>query len=65
MPRSRPSSNAAPSRSDWHLLLNGLWYSGTLLGILGAHEMGHYVCCRCYDVDATWPYFIPMPPFFS
>jgi membrane-associated protease RseP (regulator of RpoE activity) len=42
--------------------LNGFWYSGTLLGILGAHEMGHYVFCRRYNVDATLPYFLPTPP---
>ena len=48
---------------DWPLLLQGVWYSGTLLAILGAHEMGHYVACRRYDVDATLPFFIPMPPF--
>jgi len=47
---------------DWHMVLQGFWYSGTLLAILGAHEMGHYVYCRKYDVDATWPFFIPMPP---
>ncbi len=49
---------------DLHLLLRGCWYSGTLIAILGAHEMGHYLYCRRYDVDATWPYFIPMPPGF-
>jgi membrane-associated protease RseP (regulator of RpoE activity) len=43
------------------LLLRGLWYSGTLLAILGAHEMGHYLLCRRYDVDASLPYFIPAP----
>jgi len=42
-------------------VLNGFWYSGTLLAILGAHEMGHYLLCRRYDVDATLPYFIPAP----
>jgi len=46
----------------WSLLLQGFWYSGTLLGILGAHEMGHYLLCRRYNVDASLPYFIPMPP---
>jgi membrane-associated protease RseP (regulator of RpoE activity) len=46
------------------LLLQGFWYSGTLLGILGAHEMGHYLLCRRYNVDATLPYFIPMPFLF-
>jgi membrane-associated protease RseP (regulator of RpoE activity) len=32
-----------------------------LLSILLAHEMGHYVLCRIYRVDATLPYFIPFP----
>jgi membrane-associated protease RseP (regulator of RpoE activity) len=47
---------------SWGLLFEGFWYSGTLLGILGAHEMGHYLLCRRYNVDATLPYFIPTPP---
>jgi membrane-associated protease RseP (regulator of RpoE activity) len=45
----------------WGLLGEGLWYSATLLLILGAHEMGHYFFCRRYNVDATLPYFIPAP----
>ena len=40
---------------------HGLWYSGTLLLILGAHEMGHYLMCRYHRVDATLPYFLPAP----
>jgi membrane-associated protease RseP (regulator of RpoE activity) len=32
-----------------------------LLSILFAHEMGHYVACRIYRVDATLPFFIPAP----
>jgi membrane-associated protease RseP (regulator of RpoE activity) len=32
-----------------------------LLSILMAHEMGHYVACRIYRVDATLPYFLPFP----
>ena len=32
-----------------------------LLSILIAHEMGHYVACRLYGVDATLPFFIPFP----
>jgi membrane-associated protease RseP (regulator of RpoE activity) len=49
---------------DWRLLIRGLWYSLTILGILGAHEMGHYLACRRYQVDATLPYFLPLPPPF-
>ncbi len=43
------------------LLLHGVWYSGTILAILGCHELGHYFACRYYDVDASLPLFIPMP----
>jgi membrane-associated protease RseP (regulator of RpoE activity) len=39
----------------------GPWYAAGVLAILGAHEMGHYLACRYYRVDATLPYFIPMP----
>src|SRR5262245_44178097 len=45
----------------WNLLLHGLWYSLPILGILGAHEFGHYFACRHYRVDASRPYFLPMP----
>jgi membrane-associated protease RseP (regulator of RpoE activity) len=44
---------------SWSLLLGGLWYSGCVLGILGAHEMGHYVACRYYKLNASLPYFLP------
>jgi membrane-associated protease RseP (regulator of RpoE activity) len=43
------------------LLLGGLWYSGTILAILGCLELGHYFACRYYDVDASLPFFIPVP----
>jgi len=43
------------------LLLNGLPYMLALLGILGVHEMGHYVLGRIHKADVTPPYFIPMP----
>jgi membrane-associated protease RseP (regulator of RpoE activity) len=43
------------------LLLDGLPFSLTLLTILLAHEMGHYLAARYYDVDASLPYFIPAP----
>ena len=43
------------------LVASGLWYSVTILAILGAHEMGHYLACRYYDVDASLPFFLPVP----
>jgi membrane-associated protease RseP (regulator of RpoE activity) len=39
----------------------GLRLAVGLLGILLAHEMGHYVACRRYGVDATLPFFLPAP----
>jgi membrane-associated protease RseP (regulator of RpoE activity) len=44
-------------------LFNGLLFSTTLLLILGAHEMGHYLACRYYGIRATLPFFIPAPPY--
>jgi membrane-associated protease RseP (regulator of RpoE activity) len=53
-------SNAAVPETPWPaFLLNGLWYSLTVLAILGCHEMGHYLACRRYQVDASPPYFLP------
>src|SRR5579864_6778909 len=42
-------------------LLLGIPFSATLLIILLAHEMGHYLLCRYYRVRATLPFFIPAP----
>ena len=42
-------------------LLDGLPFSATLLAILLAHELGHYLTCRYYGIAATYPYFIPAP----
>jgi membrane-associated protease RseP (regulator of RpoE activity) len=41
--------------------LSGLPFSLAVMSILFSHEMGHYLTCRHYGVDATLPYFIPFP----
>jgi membrane-associated protease RseP (regulator of RpoE activity) len=46
------------------LVYSGVAFSASLLAILLSHEMGHYLACRHYRVDATLPYFIPAPPLF-
>jgi membrane-associated protease RseP (regulator of RpoE activity) len=46
------------------LFAQGATFSASLLAILFSHEMGHYLACRYYKVDATLPYFIPAPPIF-
>jgi membrane-associated protease RseP (regulator of RpoE activity) len=40
---------------------HSIWYSIPVLAILGAHEFGHYLACRYYRIDASVPYFLPMP----
>ncbi|HEX8924981.1 MAG TPA: site-2 protease family protein, partial [Terriglobales bacterium] len=47
------------------LLLLGLPFSLCLMGILLAHEMGHYLYCVRYKVSATLPFFIPAPTFIG
>jgi membrane-associated protease RseP (regulator of RpoE activity) len=39
----------------------GLLFSGPLLCILMAHELGHYFACRYWKVNATLPFFLPSP----
>lgn len=43
----------------------GIPFSFTLLAILFAHEMGHYVAARMYGIDVSYPYFIPAPNIFG
>lgn len=47
--------------NDIEILKQGLTFSIPLLIILTAHEFGHYIACRIYNVDATLPYFLPLP----
>jgi membrane-associated protease RseP (regulator of RpoE activity) len=42
-------------------LLDGLPFSLTLLTILLAHELGHFLTCYHYGLDASLPYFLPAP----
>lgn len=42
-------------------LLDGAPFSASLLGILAAHEFGHYVAARRYGLNVTLPFFIPLP----
>lgn len=44
-----------------HFLLSGIPFSTALMGILMAHEMGHFVYCEKNNVYATLPFFIPAP----
>jgi len=51
--------------TDMEYLKYGLSFSISLLFILICHEMGHYIACRLYKVDATLPFFLPTPPMIG
>lgn len=53
--------NGQSSESLARGVAKGLIYSFTIITILAAHEMGHYIACRWYGVRATLPFFIPVP----
>jgi membrane-associated protease RseP (regulator of RpoE activity) len=46
-------------------VLSGLPYAAAILGILLAHEMGHWLQARAWGVDSTLPYFLPAPASFG
>lgn len=64
------SDVALEFQSAWELLhpanlARGLPFAASLLGILAAHEFGHYFAARYHKVAVTLPYFIPMPLTFG
>jgi membrane-associated protease RseP (regulator of RpoE activity) len=46
-------------------LSQGIAFAATLMAILTLHELGHYVLARRHKVDASLPYFIPLPPYVT
>ncbi|MEF8975378.1 MAG: site-2 protease family protein [Halapricum sp.] len=46
-------------------LLKAWRFSLAILTILGVHEFGHYITSRIHRVDASLPFFIPLPPPFG
>ncbi|MXR21501.1 site-2 protease family protein [Halobacterium bonnevillei] len=46
-------------------ILRALPFTLAVMGVIGTHELGHYVMSRYHDVDASLPYFIPFPSLFG
>jgi len=46
---------------QFRYILTGWPFALSMMGILFAHEMGHYLMCRYYRIPATPPFFIPAP----
>ena len=39
-----------------------LYFAAPIMAILGLHELAHYWAARRRHLDASWPYFLPVPP---
>ncbi len=49
------------SGGEYFSIPDGLMFMAAIMGILLVHEMGHFTAARLHGVDASLPYFIPMP----
>ena len=60
-PESIPADGSIPLSLFFLNILSGWPFALSMMGILFAHEMGHYVACKIYKVPATPPFFLPAP----
>lgn len=56
-----PADGSFPFTQLLRYFFTGWPFALSMMGILFAHEMGHYIACRYYKVPATLPYFLPAP----
>lgn len=54
----------AKSIEPFYLWNGFVYFSVPLLAILGIHEMGHYFTSKRHNLEASLPFFIPLPPPF-
>jgi membrane-associated protease RseP (regulator of RpoE activity) len=47
--------------ADPQIISLSIVYAAVLMAILLGHELGHFLTCRYYKINATLPYFIPAP----
>ena len=52
-----------PAVSFGDRFVSSALFAGTLMGILLAHEMGHFVVAKLHSFMISWPLFIPFPYF--
>jgi len=55
------SDNLTALLTNRAFLMDGLRYSGALLGFLTVHEFGHYFAARSHRINTSLPYYIPFP----
>ncbi len=60
-PEAMPTDGSFPISLILRYIITGWPFALSMMGILFAHEMGHYIACRYYKVPATLPYFLPAP----
>jgi membrane-associated protease RseP (regulator of RpoE activity) len=60
-PEALPADGSVPLTLLLKNIFTGWPFALSMMGILLAHEMGHYLACRYYGVPATLPFFIPAP----
>ncbi|HSO13717.1 MAG TPA: site-2 protease family protein [Anaerolineales bacterium] len=60
-PEVVPADGSFPLTLLLKYIFSGWPFALSMMGILFAHEMGHYIACRIYGVPATLPFFIPAP----
>ncbi len=54
-----------PTTVDWEAMAVGLPFSLGVMAILMAHEMGHFLMAKRHGVQASLPYFIPFPAYYT
>ena len=60
-PEEISASDSSPIAFLFRHILTGWPFALSMMGILFAHEMGHYIMCRYYRVPASLPFFLPAP----
>ena len=53
-----------PALTPGDFLYGELYFGAPVMLILGLHELAHYVMARRRHLDASLPYFMPVPPPF-